>query len=75
MLLMEEAERISREEHGSSKIAVISGSLKEIKDGFYQIIFCYLNYAGVGTRNYYRKMGYKLEGPYMTKSLVWKVSC
>lgn len=49
MLLMEEAERISREEHGSSKIAVISG---------------------VGTRNYYRKMGYKLEGPYMTKSLV-----
>lgn len=26
MLLMEEAERIAREEHGSSKIAVISGS-------------------------------------------------
>lgn len=25
MLLMEEAERIAREEHGSSKIAVISG--------------------------------------------------
>jgi len=48
MLLMEEAERIAREEHGSSKIAVISG---------------------VGTRNYYRKIGYVLEGPYMTKSL------
>lgn len=48
MLLMEEAERISRDEHGSSKIAVISG---------------------VGTRNYYRKIGYELEGPYMTKSL------
>lgn len=46
MLLMEEAERISREEHGSSKLAVISG---------------------VGTRNYYRKMGYELDGPYMTK--------
>lgn len=49
MLLMEEAARIAREEHGSTKIAVISG---------------------VGTRNYYRKMGYELEGPYMTKMLV-----
>ncbi|XP_020487110.2 elongator complex protein 3 [Labrus bergylta] len=48
MMLMEEAERISREEHGSSKLAVISG---------------------VGTRNYYRKMGYELEGPYMVKDL------
>ncbi|KAG9509119.1 Elongator complex protein 3, partial [Fragariocoptes setiger] len=48
MLLMEEAERIAREEHGSQKLAVISG---------------------VGTRNYYRKMGYELEGPYMTKML------
>lgn len=48
MLLMEEAERIALEEHGSSKIAVISG---------------------VGTRNYYRKIGYELEGPYMIKSL------
>ncbi|XP_011425652.3 elongator complex protein 3 [Magallana gigas] len=49
MLLMEEAERIAREEHGSSKIAVISG---------------------VGTRNYYRKIGYELDGPYMSKTLV-----
>ncbi|KAI4802322.1 elongator complex protein 3 [Gymnodraco acuticeps] len=48
MMLMEEAERVSREEHGSSKLAVISG---------------------VGTRNYYRKMGYELEGPYMVKDL------
>ncbi|NWI50253.1 ELP3 protein, partial [Calyptomena viridis] len=48
MLLMEEAERIAREEHGSWKIAVISG---------------------VGTRNYYRKIGYELEGPYMVKKL------
>ena len=47
-LLMEEAERIAREEHGSHRIAVISG---------------------VGTRNYYRKLGYELEGPYMTKDL------
>uniref|UniRef100_A0AAR2INC4 Elongator complex protein 3 n=1 Tax=Pygocentrus nattereri TaxID=42514 RepID=A0AAR2INC4_PYGNA len=48
MMLMEEAERIARDEHGSSKMAVISG---------------------VGTRNYYRKMGYELEGPYMVKRL------
>ena len=25
--------------------------------------------AGVGTRNYYRKMGYELDGPYMSKML------
>lgn len=49
MLLMEEAARIARHEHGSTKIAVISG---------------------VGTRDYYRKLGYELEGPYMVKSLI-----
>lgn len=48
MMLMEEAERIARDEHGSNKLAVISG---------------------VGTRNYYRKMGYELQGPYMVKDL------
>ena len=48
MLLMEEAERIARQEHASSKMAVISG---------------------VGTRDYYRKMGYQLEGPYMVKDI------
>lgn len=47
-LLMEEAERIAREEHGSGKIAVISG---------------------VGTRDYYRRLGYELEGVYITKML------
>jgi len=47
-LLMEEAERIAREEHGSAKIAVISG---------------------VGTRDYYRRLGYELDGPYMSKLL------
>jgi len=47
-LLMEEAERIAREEHGSRKIAVISG---------------------VGVRSYYRKLGYELDGPYMSKML------
>lgn len=26
--------------------------------------------SGVGTRNYYRKLGYELEGPYMVKSLM-----
>src|ERR1700722_9577874 len=47
-LLMEEAERIAREEHGSRKIAVISG---------------------VGVRSYYARLGYKLDGPYMSKTL------
>jgi len=45
---MEEAERISLEEHRSDKILVISG---------------------VGTRHYYRKLGYELDGPYMSKKL------
>lgn len=47
-LLMEEAERIAREEHGSEKISVISG---------------------VGVRNYYAKLGYELDGPYMSKAI------
>lgn len=47
-LLMEEAERIARDEHGSTKLAVISG---------------------VGTRHYYRKLGYELDGPYMSRAL------
>ena len=25
--------------------------------------------SGVGTRHYYRKLGYRLQGPYMVKSL------
>jgi len=48
MLLLEEAERIAKVEHGSKKLHVISG---------------------VGTRHYYRKMGYELNGPYMSKRL------
>jgi elongator complex protein 3 len=47
-LLMEEAERIARDEHQSEKLLVI---------------------AGVGTRHYYRKLGYELDGPYMSKPL------
>ncbi|BGP37789.1 Elongator subunit [Rhodotorula kratochvilovae] len=47
-LLMEEAERIAREEHGSRKLAVISG---------------------IGVRSYYARLGFQLEGPYMTKML------
>ena len=44
--LMREAERITQEEHGAKKLAVISG---------------------IGVRDYYRKLGYKLEGAYMVK--------
>jgi elongator complex protein 3 len=47
-MLMEEAERIAKEEHESNKLAVI---------------------AGVGTRNYYKKLGFWLEGPYMVKNI------
>ncbi|KAJ3424585.1 elongator complex protein [Anaeramoeba flamelloides] len=47
-LLMQEAERIAKNEHGSEKIGVISA---------------------VGTRNYYRKLGYELNGAYMMKNL------
>ncbi|MCJ1300379.1 Elongator subunit [Hypocenomyce scalaris] len=47
-LLMGEAERIARDEHGSRKISVISG---------------------VGVRSYYAKLGYWLDGPYMSKTL------
>ncbi|KAI9818555.1 MAG: Elongator subunit [Pycnora praestabilis] len=47
-LLMEEAERIARDEHGSQKISVISG---------------------IGVRSYYGKLGYVLDGPYMSKTL------
>ena len=47
-LLMREAEQIAKNEHHSTKIAVISG---------------------VGTRHYYRKLGYDLDGPYMSKIL------
>lgn len=28
--------------------------------------------SGVGTRHYYRKLGYELEGPYMVKYLKWQ---
>lgn len=35
------------------------------KDGFKKMAII----AGVGTRNYYRKFGYELEGTYMTKAL------
>lgn len=47
-LLMEEAARIAKYEHGSEKISVI---------------------LGVGVRNYYAKLGYELDGPYMSKML------
>ena len=29
-----------------------------------------LSNTGVGTRDYYRKLGYELDGPYMSKKLV-----
>lgn len=37
--------------------------------GSHALLFYVFCVAGVGTRNYYRKMGYELEGPYMLKDL------
>lgn len=73
MLLMEEAARIAREEHGSDKIAVISGRWcciagPPLRHGVHNIALW--DWAGVGTRHYYRKMGYEIDGPYMSKILV-----
>jgi len=45
-LLMAEAARIATQEHGSTRVLVISG---------------------VGTRHFYRRMGYSLHGPYMVR--------
>jgi elongator complex protein 3 len=71
-LLMEEAEHIAREEHGAHKLAVISGNflkvLIERKKKKKTLLYYYL-IAGVGTRNYYRKIGYELDGPFMSKIL------
>lgn len=46
--LIQEAERISKEEYDAKQIGVL---------------------AGIGTRNYYRRFGYTLMGPYMVKEL------
>ena len=48
MKLLKEAERITRDELGLSKIAIISA---------------------VGTRQYYKKLGYQQDGPYVSKVL------
>jgi len=66
---MEEAERIARDEHGSIKLAVISGKLVSPIDGR-NITSDPSGLLGVGTRDYYRKLGYELDGPYMSKSLL-----
>lgn len=47
--LLEEAEKIAREEFDCRKLAVISG---------------------VGAREYYMKLGYKRDGPYVSKELL-----
>jgi elongator complex protein 3 len=68
---MEEAERIAREEHGSVKLAVISGQpFREVCFTQNPKMLILLLYTGVGTRDYYRKLGYELDGPYMSKSLL-----
>ena len=34
------------------------------------VLIWILHVSGVGTRNYYRKIGYELDGPYMSKHLL-----
>jgi elongator complex protein 3 len=89
-LLMEEAERIAREEHGSDKLLVISGEFfrhlslplsscdcpfmsdycAPVHFSTHILPWCFfLVLSGVGTRQYYRKLGYHLDGPYMSKRL------
>jgi elongator complex protein 3 len=67
---MEEAERIALEEHGSTKISVISGFEEIITKKTTFDNLKYFDFLGVGTRNYYRKLGYDLDGPYMSKTLL-----
>lgn len=43
--------------------------MKSCVQAFGVYCICMLCFAGVGTRNYYRKMGYELQGPYMVKEL------
>ena len=66
---MEEAERIAREEHGSVKLAVISGKFGHTRKQDF-IAHFFPHPKGVGTRDYYRRLGYELDGPYMSKSLL-----
>ncbi|KAF0710186.1 Aste57867_5637 [Aphanomyces stellatus] len=63
-LLMEEAERIARDEHKSTKVVVIAGETRSRHRADSNELD-----AGVGTRHYYRKLGYELDGPYMSKYL------
>ncbi len=75
-LLMEEAERIAREEHNSAKLSVISGMCVQCLSLSLSLLFPHINLThsdlltGVGTRNYYRKLGYELDGPFMSKLLL-----
>ena len=48
MQLIQEAERITKDEFGTKKLSVISA---------------------IGTREYYKKLGYVPNGPYMSKVL------
>lgn len=70
-LLMEEAERVARDEHGSWKIAVIAGtSFLPSLARFVRTTRTDADDVGIGTRDYYRKLGYELDGVYMSKLLV-----
>jgi len=64
-LLMEEAERIAKDEHGSFKLAVISGVGTR---HYYRLVKRFRPHFHLNYPNY-RKLGYELDGPYMSKLL------
>lgn len=68
---MEEAERIAREEHGSGRLAVISGARRLSLSCVLNLVSASQETTGVGTRDYYRRLGYVLDGPYMVKDLLY----
>uniref|UniRef100_A0A8C4X5V3 Elongator acetyltransferase complex subunit 3 n=1 Tax=Erpetoichthys calabaricus TaxID=27687 RepID=A0A8C4X5V3_ERPCA len=43
--------------------------LYDCENMLFIILLYFSPFLGVGTRNYYRKIGYELEGPYMVKTL------
>ncbi|KAG8506329.1 hypothetical protein J0S82_015176 [Galemys pyrenaicus] len=46
--------------------SVALGATKAVPSALLTLSCCS---TGVGTRNYYRKLGYRLQGPYMVKTL------
>lgn len=55
--------------HTCIKLVIVPLNFAAVLSQTCVLSFCLFLLSGVGTRNYYRKMGYELEGPYMVKRL------